>query len=120
MASDIRYAREMALSLHSSYGIEANPAGNSYLIFFWDGANKTTVVDPHTQGSMVIDFDTNSAFSGVDLVSATEDEIRMDAFGRPLDDSGIALNAAASFTLQNGGQSKIINVTNETGFVEII
>lgn len=126
--NDIRYVREMALSYHDTYGLEFDTIGNSYQIFQVVGATKTVVTDPHRNKPMIIDFDNLSEFSGVSISSANvceggpcfANEIRIDAFGIPFDSEGTQFLGLATITLQSGGLTKTIQVTQTTAFTEVV
>lgn len=120
LAMDIRYMRELALSRHDVYGIEFNDEDNSYRLYHWDGANKNTIADPHMGGEMVVDFDTIAAFNGVTLGESSTTDVTVDAFGVPYDANGLALASAASVILHSGSLSTTVQITNSTGYVDIV
>src|SRR3990167_8040097 len=49
MTADIRYAREMALSRHGTYGITVSADTNTYSIFSLSGSTKTVLTDSWRQ-----------------------------------------------------------------------
>lgn len=120
LASDIRLLREIALSRHGTYGIDFNSVMNQYRLFEWDEANNTKILitDPHRGGTMIVDYDDRYEFTGVTIASGSE--IRFDALGNPLDFSGNALDTPVQVSLENGDLTQDIQITNETGFVELI
>ena len=121
LASDIRYTRELALSRHDVFGIEFDQAGNSYIVFSWDGATKTTMTSPYLGGTnLVVDYDTSTEFAGVSINAVTSTEIRIDAFGIPYDATNTALVAPATVVLQNGAGTRTVRVQPETALTEII
>jgi len=127
LASDIRYTRELALSRHGTFGIEFDTANNSYQLFQLNGATKTVITDPYRQGNMVIDFDTRPEFGGVTISSVSScvgicatQELRINAFGKPLDASNAAFTSPATVTLQNGSLTRTIQVSQQTAFAELI
>lgn len=130
LAYDIRYVRENALSLHDVFGIEFDVDANSYQAFQWEGAQKNILTDPHTRGEMVIDLDVRPEYEGVSLgtVGYTDSnsaqfvaitEFRVDAFGNPEDDLGNDLEDPVVITLQSGSESQQVQMTHQTGFVEV-
>jgi prepilin-type N-terminal cleavage/methylation domain-containing protein len=128
MLSDIRYARELALSRHSTYGIEVNAASNYYQIFSLTGGVKTVLTDPMTRAGMTTDFDLLSQYSGVtigavDLCEAggcgTVD-LRFDSFGAPSDSAGTAMASLATVALTAGGVTKTVRIYQQTAFCEVV
>jgi len=126
LISDLRYARELALSRHGTYGIEFNTTNNTYEVFSWDGIAKTTVSDPTTGNPLLVDFDTLPGTNGVSITSAntcqgvcSSEQIRIDSFGKPSDSAGTALQSAATIMLQNGIFSATVQVTPQTGYSRI-
>lgn len=128
LLTDIRYVRELALSHHTTYGIEFNAAGNSYQLYRLNGMVKTVLTDPHTGGNLVVDFDTRPEYAGVEIdsldvcegIACIAAEIRVDAVGIPYDETGTAFTSPATITLANGSVTRTIAVTQETGFTELV
>jgi prepilin-type N-terminal cleavage/methylation domain-containing protein len=128
ISADIRYAREMAISRHETYGIEFDQAGNSYQVFQLSGSVKITVLDPYRGTPFTVDFDLLPEYKGVVIsgVNAcagglcTTQEIRIDAFGRPTDAFNNSFSSPAAIVLQIGSLSKTIQVTHQTSFTELI
>ncbi len=127
MTADIRYARELALNRHGTYGIWVNVSSNSYSVFSLSGSTKTTVTDPWLQKLLSVDFDLTPEYSGVQIgtVDLCEGngcpavELRFNAFGTPSDSSAVAMASAATIGLQAGGVTKTITIQPETAFCEI-
>jgi len=128
MLSDIRYARELALSRHSTYGIEVNAASNYYQIFSLTGGVKTVLTDPGTRKSMTIDFDLLPQYSGVTIgaVDLCQSggcgtvDLRFDSFGAPSDSAGTAMASAATVALRAGGVTKTVTIHQQTAFSELV
>lgn len=128
MLSDIRYARELALSRHSTYGIEIDAANNLYKIFLLNGVNKTVINDPQRQQNMSFDFDLLPEYSGVtigtvDLCEAggcPVTDLRFNSFGAPLDSSGTAMASAATIPLSLGGVTRTVRINQQTAFCEAV
>ena len=128
MLSDIRYAREMSLSRHSTYGIEVNSASNYYEIFSLSGNTKTVLTDPGTRKAMTIDFDLLPQYSGVTIgaVDLCESggcgsvDLRFDSFGTPSDSAGTAMASAATVQLLAGGVTRTITIHQQTAFSEVV
>ncbi len=120
LAMDIRYMRELAMSRHDVYGIEFDDEDNSYRLYQWDGANKNTITDPHKGGEMIVDFDTMAAFNGVSLGESSTTDVTIDAFGVPYDANGLELASAATVTLHSGFLTATVQITNSTGYVDVV
>lgn len=120
LASDIRYLREMSMSRHGTYGIDFTVANNSYSLFAWNGSTKAILNNPHSNKSMTIDFDIYPEFAGVTIASGGPTEVRFNSFGTPLDAFGNSLTSIQTITLQQGSLSKQIQITHQTGFVEVL
>ncbi len=126
--SDIRYARELALSRHGTYGIEVDPANNLYKIFSISGSTKTVLTDPMSQKSMIVNFSTLPEYSGVTIgtVSLCEvggcpaKDLRFDSFGTPFDSSGTVMASSATIPLSANGVTKTITIHQETAFSEVV
>jgi len=119
LVTDIRYARELALSNHATYAIEVSTANNNYQLYKVVGGVKTAITNPYGGGSMIVDFDTRPEFSGVTITTVTRGEFRFDSFGKPLDAFGTALTYPASVVLHNGNLDKSVSVWEETGYTQI-
>ena len=128
MLSDIRYTREMALSRHSTYGIEVNAASNYYQIFSLSGGVKTVITDPSTRKAMTIDFDLLPQYSGVTI--GTVDlcqsggcgtvDLRFDSFGVPSDSAGTTMASTATVQLTAGGVTRTVTIYQQTAFSEVV
>lgn len=128
MLSDIRYARELALSRHATYGIEVNAVGNFYQIFLYSGGTKTILTDPTTRKAMTTDFDLLSQYSGVTIgavdfcqgIGCPSVDLRFDSFGVPSDSSGVVMASTATAQLSAGGITKTIQIYQQTAFCELV
>lgn len=128
LAGDVRYARELALSQHKVCGLEALAASNSYQVFCVTGGAKVLITDPLKRVSMAMNYGTQVEFSGVAITavdfcqgaSCATQELRFNEFGIPRDVGGTVFTTPATITITKGGVSKTVNVTQETGFTEIV
>ncbi|MBP9864789.1 MAG: prepilin-type N-terminal cleavage/methylation domain-containing protein [Candidatus Omnitrophica bacterium] len=128
MLSDIRYARELALNRHGTYGIQVNAASNSYQIFSLVGATKTVLTDPMKRTSMIVDFDLLPQYSGVSIGAVDFCEaggcaavdLRFNSFGVPSDSSGAVMASAATVQLSAGGITKTVRINQQTAFSEVV
>ncbi|OGW72673.1 MAG: hypothetical protein A2Y02_03005 [Omnitrophica bacterium GWA2_52_12] len=127
MTADIRYAREMALSRHGTYGITVSADTNTYSIFSLSGSTKTVLTDSWRQLPLSVTLDGTSGYAGVTMgtVDLCESggcplvDLRFDSFGTPSDSSGTAMASNATIQLQSGGVTKTVTIQPETGFCEI-
>ncbi len=128
MLADVRYARELALSRHATYGIEINQAGNYYQIFSLSGNTKTVLTDPLTRKPMTVDFDLLPEYSGVTF--GTVDfcqsggcaavDLRFDSFGVPADSAGSTMASSATAQISAGGTTRTLTINEQTAFSEIV
>lgn len=119
IALDIRYARELALSRHATYGISFNAGANSYQLFQMVSGSAVVLTNPHTGAAMTIDLDTATEYAGVDLVSASVSEIRFNEFGTPYNNLGTALSSTATVVLQISSITRTVSLYPQTAFTEI-
>ncbi len=119
LASDIQYAKELAIRTQIKSGIAFLPLTcttdcTSYRVFENDNTSDPAI-DPVTGG----DFDVNldGRLSGVELTSDFGDTLKFDSLGTPLDGSGSALGAPITITVSFGGNNKTITVEPNTGKV---
>jgi len=127
VVSDIRYAKEMALSLHKTTGLEFDSGANSYTVFEVNGGVKSTVTDPHTGAAMTLDFDTEVGYGGVAIGALSlcvgvcgTDELRFSSFGVPMDANDVEFAVNSTIQLLNGTLSRTIQVIPETGLTETL
>ena len=128
MLSDIRYARELALSRHATYGISVNAAGNSYNIFSYSGGIKTIITDPRTEKNMTVNLSSLPEYSGVTIgaVSLCQNggcpsaDMRFNSFGVPSDSNGTAMSSSGTIVLSAGGVTKTVTIYPTTAFSEAL
>jgi len=127
VVSDVRYAKEMALSLHKTTGLEFDSGANSYTVFEVNGGVKSTVTDPHTGAAMTLDFDTQPEYGGVAIGALSlcvgacgTNELRFSSFGVPMDANDVEFAANSTIQLLNGTLSRTIQVIPETGLTEAL
>ena len=122
LVSDMKYAQKLAMSRHQIHGILFEPAQEKYTVYR-DGAD-TPVEDPHRPGtSLIVDYDEEAHFEGVDLYSADfsgSSEVRFDCFGTPSDASDTPLTATGEVVLKCSGEQISIQVTPNTGRMEMV
>jgi len=122
LVSDMKYAQKLAMSKHQIHGILFEPAQEKYTVY-QDSAD-TPIEDPHRPGaSLIVDYDTDEHFKGVDLYSADftgGNEVRFDCFGTPSDASDTPLTATGEVILKCGSEQISIQVTPNTGRIEMV
>ncbi|MCB9799392.1 MAG: type II secretion system protein [Candidatus Omnitrophica bacterium] len=135
LMSDIRYARWLALSHHTYYGIEIKQANNAYDVFSYNASSntKTLITDPHTNKAMTVDFDLLPEFSGVQIVavdfcaagSCVSQSVIFDAFGVPMDNNEATYTSDATVSLNTWSSSssdstaRTVTVHAATAFTEV-
>lgn len=119
--ADIRFAQQQARVHSGWYGIQfqVSPA-NSYHVYQTDGSTDTDVQDPaNLAQNLVADLseDYHVTISAVDIGDG--DKVEFSPEGTPyMDKSGSALASSGTVTLTTGAQSKVIQITRGTGYVE--
>lgn len=115
---DLRYAQQLAISRQVSCGISLDPSGDSY--FAYIGDTSTIATDPHTKGNLSIDYDTDSEYEGISLVSTNfGDQISFDYMGVPYDSDGTALSSQGIVTLQQDSTTQTVTIEPNTGEVKV-
>jgi len=120
LRSDIVYARSLALSQQVNCGVVFDPAGGAYSVYKQTVGN--IVTNPLTLAPFTVDYDTDSNFQGVVLVSTsfgspTTNRVEFDSFGTPSDGAS-PLSADGTVTLSyQGTTAAVVTVTKNTGKV---
>ncbi len=119
LASDIQYAKELAIRMQTMSGVAFLPLTCttdciSYRVFQNNDVT-TAAFDPVTGGDFNVNLD--GRLSGVTLTSSFGDTLKFDSLGTPLDGSGSALGAPITITVSFGGNNKTITVEPNTGKV---
>lgn len=108
LKDDLRYIYEYAISRHDTTWLVVNVADNNYGIYVGSTpATRQLLEDPATNSTGLYDFDTE--LSGVAITGVNfggSNEFYYDWWGTP--------SAGGTITLNN---SKVIKVTNQTGYV---
>ncbi len=130
LAADIRYAQQVSLSQHEAHEIEFDTANNRYRLYVV--STSTNATDPLTRetgtvgqdwtSGYVVEYDTDPEFLGIDLTSASFGstvKLRFSSLGTPQNGSGTVLSATGSATLSLQGYSRTVEVTPNTGQVEV-
>jgi len=130
LASDLRYAQQLAINSHQSCGISFNPTDNTYFVYI--GTTSTKARDPHTRKDLELDYDTDSESSGVNL-SYTNfgNDISFDYLGTPYDSTGSALSSQGYVTINydyispgcfgsGSGYTTSVTIEPNTGMVGIL
>lgn len=116
LASDIQYAKELALRLQTMSGVYFLN-DTSYRVFQDNDTNKATI-DPVTGGAFEVTL--SGHLSGVTLGQAfSGDTIKFDALGTPFDGSDAPLDSAGTITVTFGSENKTITIEPNTGKVSV-
>lgn len=119
LVGDLEYAKRLALTTGTTYGIFFEPALERYTVF--EGTVATPVSDPANRSqSLIIDYNDEVSFEGVDLLSALFEgnaTVYFNGTGAPVDAGGNALFATGTVVLVMGTQARSILVSPNTGKV---
>jgi len=119
LASDLEYARSMAISRGYTYSVVFDTANNSYEI---RDATNTVIRHPVKKGfDYVVNFGPGEMFDTVTISSADFDStnvIKFDSLGSPYNGSNSALNSGA-VVLQAANASMTVSVEPVTGYISI-
>lgn len=118
LALDLRYSQQLALSRQVRCGVSFSPAANSYFIYI--GNTSTVAKDPHTAGQYIVNYSTQSEYSGIDLAGTNfGDLISFDSLGRPYDSSNALLTSTGTVTLQEGPSAALVTIEPNTGQIKV-
>lgn len=119
IASDLEYAKSMAMSTGRNYSVVFDASTESYRI---NDANGQVIPHPvHIGADYIVNFATDSRLNGVDIVSATfgsTSTITFNYLGAPQDGLGGALSSG-SVVLRADGGTLTVKVEPVTGYVSI-
>ena len=118
IVSDIKYAQNLAMSLHEEVVLDFDAANNKYEVKHSDG---TLFKDPFTGEDFVVDFNSASPFKGVSLDSVnfnSKNELHFDTLGRPQDKDGHNLSSQGEIDISYKGYTKKVIVYPNTGFCQ--
>jgi Tfp pilus assembly protein FimT len=118
LAMDIRYTQQLAVSKQVRCGLSFNTGNESYFVYIKNLADKAT--DPFTRGDLIMNFQTDPYYKGVDLVSTNFGNILIfNQVGKPHNSVGDSLSADGQIVLQSPGESITIFITRGTGRISI-
>ena len=118
LAMDIRYTQQLGISKQKQCGLSFDPGNDSYFVYIDATADKAT--DPFSRGDLIVNYQTDSYYRGVDLVSTNfGNKLIFDQVGKPLDSSAVALASDGQIVLQTQGESMTISITRDTGRISI-
>lgn len=119
--SDVRYAKNLAMTRGTTFGIYFDSAENRYTVFQGDLANP--VLDPSDRSqSLIVDFDTDPNCKGVDLSGASFEMnsiLLFDAEGTPRDSFGLPIILDGEIHIANESGAKTLLVSPETGKIRV-
>jgi len=116
IASDLRYAQQMALAQQVRFGISFNPASEAYFVYRVNTG--TVAIDPQTRNNFNVSFVTLNEFKGIDIVSTNfSDKIEFNSAGEPYDGNSVILSSQGVITLQAqaGLYSRTVRIEAKTG-----
>jgi prepilin-type N-terminal cleavage/methylation domain-containing protein len=115
IASDLEYAKSMAISRGQNYSVVFNESGNSYQIEDHTG---TIIQHPVKKGFLYeMDFSNDSRLGKVDITNINFDGasfVEFDCLGSPVD-----LDNVGTITLNADGSTAAISVEPVTGYISI-
>jgi prepilin-type N-terminal cleavage/methylation domain-containing protein len=118
VASDLEYAKSMAMSTGMNYAVFFDDSNESYRI---RDANGDVNHPVHIGAKYVVSFAEDSRLSKVDIVSATfgsTSTVKFDYMGAPYDGSNNPLNSG-SVLLRAEGDTLTVRVEPVTGYISI-
>ena len=119
IASDLEYAKSMAISRGRNYSVVFNTGAESYQI---EDANGVLIKHPVKKSWYTVNFATDSRLNQVDISSAdfgdTSETVGFDYLGSPYNGSGDPLNSGV-VTLRTGSSTMTVNVEPVTGYITI-
>jgi type II secretion system protein H len=119
IASDLEYAKSMAISTGQTYQVDFDTAAESYSTK--DSAGAVIAHPVHIGASYIVNFASDSRLNKVDIVSTTfgaGDTIKFDYLGAPYNGAGISLNNG-SILLRAEGNMMTVKIEPITGYVTI-
>lgn len=115
---DLRYAQQLAISRGVSCGVSYDPSNNNY--FAYIGDTSTIATDPHTGGTLLVDYDVDNEYKGINLISTNfGDLISFDYMGTPYDSGATALSSQGIVALQHGSATQTVTIEPSTGKVKV-
>ncbi len=122
IASDLEYAKSMAISRGKKYAVDFDEGAESYSI---KDANGVIINHPVKKGfPYTVNFAADSRLNKVDITSAdfdTASTISFDYLGSPYSGSGAGASPlnSGTITLTAGGSTMFVNVEPVTGYITI-
>ena len=119
IASDLEYAKSMAISTGKTYQVVFDTAAESYSL---KNSLGTVIAHPARVGqTYVVSFASDGRLDKVDIVSTTfgaGNTIKFDYLGTPLDGAGTALNSGEVVLAAEGSTMKV-KIESVTGYISI-
>jgi type IV fimbrial biogenesis protein FimT len=118
IASDLEYAKSMAISTGKTYKVVFDTAAESYCI----QTAGATIAHPVRIGQdYVISFASDGRLNKVDITSTnfTSDTISFNYLGTPSDDAGTDLLSSGSIVLSAEGSTMTVLIEPVTGYITI-
>ena len=119
IASDLEYARSMAITKQQSYGAQFYVDTDKYRII---DHNSNVVEHPINRGNFEIIFPSQRNLNQVDISGIDidgSDKVSFDYLGSPFNNTGTAMNNEGVITISAGGITKTVRISPVTGYVRI-
>ena len=120
IASDLEYAKSMAISRGRKYWVDFDEGAESYSI---KDVNGVITSHPIKKGSAyTVNFAADSRLSQVDITNVNfdgTDTVGFDYLGSPLQGGGSYLISPGEIELSAGGSTMTVNVEPVTGYITI-
>ncbi len=116
--SDIRYTQSLAMSQHEDYAVSFDIYDDSYRVYRI--SDNTTAKDPFSKTDLVVDFDNENLYKGINIVSVdfdTTNVLRFNWEGTPYDGNGDILNNTGMIVLRYKGKNLTVYIAPQTGRV---
>ncbi len=131
LASDIRYAQQLAISKQLRCGLYIYyPKQNKYFIYELVDPNKPfdpndeykiAAIDPHTRGKLIVDFTNHTSYQGIEIFNSNLNnnkkvyKLEFDQWGVPYTGNGKLIQSDGFIALAYKKKLKIIYITPNTG-----
>lgn len=117
LLQNVKYARQLAISLQQRHGLYVTGTGNSY--FVYRQTTSTTVKDPATQKSLSISFGTSGQPGTIAITTSNgiPSGVEFDSLGVPYV-TGSVVSTTNTITLTYSGIIKTVTIEANTGRIQ--
>lgn len=118
LASDIKYVQQLAITKQKNFGICFEPEENRYYAYVESTENN--IKHPLTRDNFIVDYNQDSKFSGVNLVSTNlaGNLLQFNPIGEPSDGESL-LDYEGRINISYKEQSYIIKIEKNTGKIGV-